>query len=258
MMTSNKLKNIIFFLVVLAIFTPLLAHQEFIFPYIYLKNIAFRALVLLMVFFIAWYAILNKKLVFKKHYILYALASFVFVQFLATIFGKNIYNSFWSNFERMEGWIYLFLLLILFLVLINIFHKTKDWVAIFRFSIMVSSAVILYDIFGRLGWISATLIQSSSGTIGNTSFFGGYLLFNTFFAGILFLIDKVKSWRIFYAVIFLLNFSMIFVNASRASVLGLLLGVIVGGVFFAIKATKKIKIFIYCVSSFGLITFIPN
>ncbi|MDQ5970998.1 MAG: hypothetical protein QG603_775, partial [Patescibacteria group bacterium] len=181
------------------------------------------------------------QLEWRKNYILLALAIFVLVQLVASILGVNWQNSLFGNYERMEGLLHYVYLLFYFILLINSFKFTKDWVWVFRFSIFSALWVILYELFGRWGWIGSSAIPASAGTTGNTIFFGFYLMFNVFLALIAHYIDRKKQWRIFYLVFASLAVLMIFVNASRSSMLGLLFGAFIFMLIWGAKASKKIK-----------------
>jgi len=223
-------------------FSPLIAHYEYIFPYIYLKNIVFRSLVLLGIFFVAWYTLHKDKISVKKYLIFLAFIVFLLVQILATIFGVNVINSTLGNFERMDGLLNLISLALYFLFLINTFKSTKDWLWIFRASIIASLLVVAYELFGRWGWIGDTPIPHKSGTIGTTLYFGSYLMFNVFFALLAYYIDRHRYWKIFYLLSIILEVVFIFINASRSSMIGLVAGMGLLLVFMFFRVNKKLKI----------------
>ena len=56
-----------------------------------------------------------------------SVASFVAIIGIADLFGANPLKSFWSNFERMEGWITLIHLLGYFLVVGTVLNTQKLW-----------------------------------------------------------------------------------------------------------------------------------
>ena len=223
-------------------FSPLIAHYEYIFPYIYLKNIVFRFSVILGIFFMIWYSLYKDKISIKKCLIFLAFLAFLVVQILATAFGVNISNSILGNFERMDGLMHLLSLALYFLLLINTFRTSKDWLWIFRVSIITALLVIAYEIFGRWGWIGDIPIPHKSGTIGSTLFLGSYLMFNVFFSLMTYYIDRHKYWKIFYLLAILVNIIFIFINASRSSMIGLIAGLGIIILFMFFKVNKKLKI----------------
>lgn len=243
MTLEHKLKRINMLLVLFIMFSPLIAHYEYIFPYIYLKNIVFRFSVILGIFFMIWYSLYKDKISIKKCLIFLAFLAFLLVQILATAFGVNISNSILGNFERMDGLIHLLSLALYFLLLINTFRTSKDWLWIFRASIIAALLVVTYEIFGRWGWIGDTPIPHKSGTIGTTLYFGSYLMFNVFFALMAYYIDRHRYWKIFYLLATLINIVFIFINASRSSMIGLVAGFGILMIFMFFRVNKKLKIF---------------
>ena len=151
-------------------------------------------------------------------------------------------HSLTGNFERMDGLINLLSLGVYLLLLLNTLKSTKEWLWIFRTSIITSLLVVAYEIFGRWGWIGDVPIPHNAGTIGNTLFLGSYLMFNVFFALLNFYIDKKKYWKIFYLLAIVIDVVFIFINASRSSMIGLVvgLGVLLLLMFFRVnKKTEK-------------------
>ncbi len=92
-----------------------------LFPYITGKNFAFRILVEIAAASWVMLMILDKGFRPKKSALLWVYAAFVFVLLLADIFSVNITRSFFSNFERMEGFISHAHLFLYFLMLITLF-----------------------------------------------------------------------------------------------------------------------------------------
>jgi len=189
-----------------------------------------------------WYTVYKDRVNIKKYLLFLAFIAFLVVNLLATIFGVNIYHSIFGNFERMDGLLHLISLALYFLLLINTFKTTKDWLWIFRTSIITALVIVAYEVFGRIGWIGNVPIPHSSGTIGNTLFLGSYLMFNIFFSLMALYIDRLKSWRIFYLVSILINVVFLFINASRSSIVGLVVGIGLLMLLMFFKVNKKLKI----------------
>lgn len=242
MALEHKLKKINLALALFIILSPLIAHYEYIFPYIYLKNIVFRFSVILGIFFMIWYSLYKDKISIRRYLVFLAFLAFLVVQILATVLGVNMINSALGNFERMDGLLNLISLALYFLLLINTFKSTKDWLWIFRASIITALLVIAYEVFGRWGWIGDIPIPHKSGTIGSTLYFGSYLMFNVFFALLAYYIDRHKSWKIFYLLSIILEVVFIFINASRSSMIGLVAGFGILMIFMFFRVNKKFKI----------------
>lgn len=238
----QKLQKINTWGAVAVLFAPLLANANFIFPYIFLKNSFFRAVILLLIITLVWQILLQGKIIWRRQYILWAFLSFLLVQLLSSIFGINPYNSFFGNTERMDGFFNLLFLGIYLFLLLNVFRKKEDWILLLRGSVICSALISLYALL-RLGDVSISfLLAKNSSTIGNTAFLGSYLMLNIFFTAVLAYWDGNKKWRIYYYGALVLNVLVLFINASRGSILGLLIGAFIFGGLYCLKSTRKIKI----------------
>jgi hypothetical protein len=86
------------------------------FPFITGKNFAFRILVEVLLGMYILLALREPKYRPKSSYILYALGAFVLWIGLATAMSVDPIKSFWSNFERMEGYATMLHLFVYFLL----------------------------------------------------------------------------------------------------------------------------------------------
>ena len=112
--------------------------NDMFFPFITGKNFDFRVLVELM--FGGWIvlAYLNEEYRPKISAITVAVALLVVVVGVADIFGVNFDKSFWSNYERMDGYITTLHLFAYFIVLISFLKVQKRWDYLFNVMIIVS------------------------------------------------------------------------------------------------------------------------
>src|SRR3989338_6306670 len=124
-MVMNKqiLRGVIFAGLFLVPFIPFLVSSIFFFPFIVTKAFAWRILV--EIIFAAWLilALLDTAYRPKRSLILYSMFIFLGIIGLADIFGVAPIKSFWSNFERMEGFITLLHLGMFFLVISSVFGR---------------------------------------------------------------------------------------------------------------------------------------
>src|SRR3989344_9193757 len=93
------IKILIFVIPFLAIWIA----RSMFFPYIPGRNFGFRILVELALVLWAGLVFLDKKFLPRRNWIFWAVIAFVAVVGIADLFGVNPYKSFWSNYERMEG-----------------------------------------------------------------------------------------------------------------------------------------------------------
>lgn len=182
----------------LALFSSLVVHPSFFFPFVVPKAIFFW--IFTEIIFASWLllAISNKQFRPKWNPISIAFGVFLFVTILTSFTGVNVERSFWSTFERMAGtvnWIHLGLF---FFVLTSVFRTIADWRKLLTTSFIASCIVALLFLVDRLGIAVIPFETRSGATIGNSSFMATYLLFNVFF-GIWLLLKTKGEWqKIFY------------------------------------------------------------
>lgn len=236
----------------LTLFTPLFVSDSFFFPFISLKNFIFRFLVLLLTLLVSYNFFVDGKIGGKKNYIWYAWLIFLCVQIFATIFGVNPYHSFWGNYERMDGLLNIIFLTLYFWVLINTFKTKGSWLWFLKISLLSSWCVMFFLVLHRLG-IQGSFFSNAS-TIGNTAFLGSYLMISFFITAIVYYLDKSKKIQIFCILTAVGLLSSILLNASRGSILGLLLGVFVWAILYSWSQSKKIK-YIFFIIIFLIVLF---
>lgn len=209
------------------LFVPFIVSESLFFPFITGKNFTFRIIVEIIL--AAWLLLSLRDAQFRprKSMILWAFVAFVAIIGLADIFGQNIWKSFWSNFERMEGYITTLHLFAYFIVASSIFTTEKIWKKFLEVSLWSSFVMSLYALLQLAG--SAVINQGGvrlDAKFGNATYLAIYLVFNIFFALILIYRDK-KLWKsIVYGLIALLHFVILYYTATRGSMLGL-----IGGLF---------------------------
>ena len=102
---KDFLKWVMYGSVFMVPFVLLIVSGSMFFPYITGKNFAFRILV--EIGFTAWVLLMLIDQAYRPRlsYIWYAILGLLGVMFIANIFGEYSPKSFWSNYERMEGWV---------------------------------------------------------------------------------------------------------------------------------------------------------
>ena len=220
---ENIIKNIVLLAIFIIPFVPLVVVSSFFFPYIVGKNLLFRVLIEVAVGGWAVLALFNEKYRPRFSWILGGVISLVGIMFFADLFGVNPLKSFWSNYERMEGWVTLLHLLGYFVVLTGMLNSQKLWTRFFNTSLLVSIWINIYGIFQLLGWASA--IQGTSRldtTFGNASYLAIYSVIHIFIA--LFLWVRRYNWNDFvgwfYGGTILLNTFILYHTATRGAILG--------------------------------------
>ncbi len=236
-------------------FVPLLVADTLFFPFISGKNFAFRIIV--EIIFGAWVvlALTDKTYRPRKSFILWALGAFIVIIGLADIFGMNPFKSFWSNFERMEGFVGLVHLGLYMLVAATVLNTTKLWAWFFNTTIGASILMSLYGYGQLFKWVT---INQGGGRLdarlGNATYLAVYILFHIFLTTYLMISrtmflatpqdPKPRSTKfIIGGVIILLEFVILYYTATRGAMLGLIGGVLLSAALIVIfgKAHPRVR-----------------
>ncbi|MCK9352071.1 MAG: O-antigen ligase family protein [Candidatus Paceibacterota bacterium] len=210
------------------------------FPFITGKNFGFRMIV--EVIFAAWILLAYYNAAYRPKFswIMAVASLFVVVVFLADLFGFNSYRSFWSNYERMEGFVGLIHVFAYFLVVGSVF--TKDlWTKFLHTSVWASITMSFYGVNQLMG--GSEISQGGirlDGRFGNAAYFGGYLLFNIFLTAFLMAQRRSRDllWYAYAAAIALQTYIM-FATETRGSMLGLFVGLVISSLLFIILDKKR-------------------
>ena len=228
---------------------PLIVSSSFFFPFITSKAFYFRILVEILV--AAWVvlALLDKEYRPRISWIGAVLLAFVAWMFVADSFAINVAKAFWSNFERMEGWVLLIHLLGFFIAAGAVLRVEKKWRAWFLTGLSVSLVVSGYALL-QLGGALA-IHQGSTridATLGNSAYLAIYLLFNVFIALWLALTPRKDSGQaerawLKWSLIALaaLEGVLIFFTETRGAVLGFLAGLALTAVLAAVTGGARVR-----------------
>ncbi len=227
---EKTLKNTILVGIFLLPFVGLITSSSFFFPYITAKNIAFRLIVLLMVIGFSYLAYKWKENRPKFGNIAWSLTIFIAILFFADLFGQAPHKSFFSNFERMEGFFTLLLLFCYFIIFISLVKSEKLWERLLITSLASSVIMAIYGLVQQSNGIGRLDAQ-----LGNSTYLGAFMLFNIFFALILImrtlyknLLHKTTKWFVVggYSLILLLDLYIFYYTGTRGALLGLFAGAI--------------------------------
>ncbi len=204
------------------------------FPFVTGKNFAFRILVDLLLGAYVLLALREPRYRPRFSWTLAAVGAFALWVGIADIFfSVDPIKSFWSNFERMEGYITVLHLLAYFVVVSAVLSAEKLWTWFLRLSVSASVVMSSYGLLQLAGKIA--IDQGSTrldGTLGNAIYLAVYMLFNIFFALILLYRDwdnKVLRW--FYAAALVLDTFVLFGTETRGTIIGLIGGLVIACVY---------------------------
>lgn len=213
-----------------------------LFPFITGKNFAFRIIVEIV--FVAWFmlALRDEKYRPRFSWLLVSLTAFTFFVGLADFFAENPAKAFWSNYERMEGFLSIFHLFLYFVVLSSVFNIEKYWNRFWYTWLGASVIMCIYSTFQLAGKI--VINQGGArvdGTLGNAIYLAIFLLFNIFLTIFLFFRSHNKK-KVTLPLVFILffQFLILYFTATRGAVLGLLGGVFVSVLLIAIFEKKHL------------------
>jgi O-antigen ligase/thioredoxin-like negative regulator of GroEL len=249
-MTKHNIWSIsIISLLFVLLFTPLIVATGLYFPYITGKVFAFRIITSIILVF--WLILVLKKPEFlpKKSFIIGVSGIFILWLIISNSFGVDPRNSFFSNFERMEGWFTHLYFFIYLLVVSSVLKTEQVWNWFLNTSVVVANIIALRAAFDS---------QSRTQVIlGNSTYVAIYALFNLFFAALLFYRtakkktkeDALKYFALIYYVSSIILFAyVIFRTQTRGTVLALLFSSILFLVLMALSYWKNKKVRIISVA----------
>ncbi len=197
---------------------PLYVSSSMLFPFITGKNFSFRIIV--EIIFALWLGLMAIYPQYRPRlsWIVKLATILITVLFLADLFSPNPYRAFFSNYERMEGFMMLFHMYLYFLMLVSVFRR-RDWLVFFHVTVAASIYVAFVGLLQKFGYrISLQGGFRVDSTIGNPTYFAAYLSFHVW---ILFLLLKRfwRAWglRILYAALLFFELLLIYFSATRGA-----------------------------------------
>ncbi|MBP9711295.1 MAG: O-antigen ligase family protein [Candidatus Pacebacteria bacterium] len=212
------------------------------FPFITGKNFSFRIIVELLVLVYILLALRDPAYRPKTSWIFWSVTAFIVWMGIATIFSVDPVKSFWSNFERMEGYVTLLHLYGLFLVTGAVLTVNRWWGMFFRISIAAS---MIMGFYGIAQLINPDLISSQSGqridtTFGNAAYLAVYMLIHIFLTLFMLLRERTSvGMQVFYGSAIALQVISLFFTESRGAALGFVGGLIVMAIFIVLRAKGR-------------------
>ena len=232
----NKLKTILFYLVVAALFTPFLVDTHTYFPFIIAKATAFRLLVGLML--VVWVLWLVRSRTSKRSStslvpltpLVKAVLIFGVILFISALLGVDFYYSLFSGNERMEGVFGIWHFIIFFLIIATTFNYLEiEKILKIQIGIGILYSTIAILAYSGIGKMTAQLAAARlAGYTGNPSYFAVYLLFNAFLSLYFYFRQYIFDKRLFnwWLPVFLGQSFLIFATLTRGAMMGYLISII--------------------------------
>lgn len=202
-------------------FIPLYVSNTLFFPFITGKAFAFRILV--EIGFVSYLVLAASDARYRPKFswVLASFAALVAWMAVANVFGVLPMKAFWSNFERMDGWVTLIHLFALFVMAASVLQVEKLWRRWWFFFVSVASLVCLYGLV-QLGG-GAQIDQGGvrlTATLGNAIYLAVYLMFSIF--GAAWLAINSRGWTRYALIGFIaLAMLILFFTGSRGPLVGL-------------------------------------
>ncbi len=227
---------IIFGIFSVVLLTPFIFSGSLFFPYVVGKALFFRILTTLI--FGAWIllAILDRRYLPSFNWVTIIFALFMVWVFIANLFGFLPSSSFWSNFERMEGYINLLTVFAFFVVSATVIDSQRLWFRLFNASLVAAMVMAMIALAQY-----ADGANRADGLLGNPIYLAGYMLFHVFVA--LFFTLRSVNKNIYisavYASMTVFFASLIFVTGTRGAMLGLVTGLFIATFLVVVRRGEK-------------------
>ncbi len=213
-------------------FLTLYVENSYFFPYITGKNIWFRILVEVALAGYILLALWDKTYRPRFSWILTSLTALIGVMLIATIGAKHVPTAFWSNFERMDGYITLIHVFGYVMVLGGMMTSKKLWLWFLHCSTVAATMVA----FVGLGQLASGTTGRVDSQLGNAAYMAVYMLFHIFFMAYLFVSTKVTPYRLIYTLLGVLFIYVLLQTGTRGTAIGLVTGSITTGIYALIYA----------------------
>ena len=215
----------------------LIVANTLFFPFITGKGFVFRLLVELA--FAGWVVLALARPEYRpqRSLALWLGLAFVVSIGISTVLAENPVKAFWSNFERMEGYVLILHLAMYVVVLTSMLRTELLWRNFVYTTLGVATLVGTYSLFQ----LSGALVINQGGlridaTLGNATYFAVYMLVHTFLA--LYALVHWARGRVLKIALGALAFSfalLVMYSATRGSILGLLGGLGLSGLIVALS-----------------------
>lgn len=238
-------------------FVCLLVTTPLFFPFITGKNFAFRIIVEIITG--AWLALalVSPKYRPQRSWVLGALIVFVALIAIADAQGVHPFKSFWSNFERMDGWVTLAHLALYTIVAAAVMRAEMWWRRLFQLNLFISVFLTIDGLFQILGKASlgeggtSGLMARIDATFGNPIYLAVYMLFNIFIAAYLWMQEwnergahKRTGISYLYGTVIVLDTIALFFTGTRGTMLGLIGGGVLALLIYAVfNGSRKVHIY---------------
>ncbi len=232
-------------------FLTLYVANDMFFPYITGKNFWFRIIVDFTL--VAWIllALYDASYRPKFSWIAGGFGTLLVVMFFANLFGENPNASFWSNFERMDGYVSLVHTFLYMLILGSVITTHKLWNYLLNTSLIVAGYVSLYGLAQYAGMVQGSGRIDS--TLGNAAYMAIYTLFHIFIA-LWLLVSASQTWQKALYALSIPMFTFVLVETgTRGTAVGLVVGIAVMSAYIGLFGAQFKQFRKYAIGGFVLL-----
>lgn len=222
---------------------PILAmlfSPSFLYPYIVGKAFVFRFLAIVGFASFIYLAFTNIDYKPRISPYVFGFGVFTLAMFISVLFSMDPVRSFWSNYERMEGYIELFSVFAIIVAMTSARLKEVEWRRVFMVQLYVSTFVSGMGIFQKLAQVLSLSVSKlpvvglcfSQGsacridsTLGNSIYLGIYAALTFWLIVYVIFSRKIKGYLL--PSLALLNLVAVYYSGTRGVWLGMLSGLVV-------------------------------
>lgn len=231
-------------------FLTLYVANDYFFPYITGKNFAFRIIV--EVIFAAWAVLMLLDARYRPRFswVLSTFSVLLIVMFFANLLGQHPQSSFWSNFERMDGYITLVHIYLYMVVLGSVITTKKVWNHYLNATLLAAFITAFYGIAQYSGTIPGFEGRRIESFLGNAAYLSIYMLFHIFIAFWMFVESKITLQRVMYIALAILFTFALMNSGTRGTVLGFGVGLGVMVTYIMLFGSKYVEFRKYAIGAF--------
>jgi O-antigen ligase len=223
----------------LAFFVPFIVSDgqffpHLLFPYVTGKSLVFRLLVEALVGFYLLLILREPKYLPRASRLAWIAFAFVAWGGISVFTSVDPAKSFWSNTERMDGYLTLLHLFAYFLIVGSVISVEEGWKEFFQISLIASTLMALCEIREVIAihLIAGRTNLRMGATFGTPTYLSVYLLFGVFIGFLLIAMDyrtRLARWAYSFAI--LVQLVGLYYTQTRGALLGLVGGVITAAGF---------------------------
>lgn len=245
---KDILKAVVFAGLFAVPFLTLYVEDAYFFPYITGKNFWFRIIIDFTVVAWAIWALLDIKVRPRISGIVWGFSALLVVMFFANLLGEHPRSSFWSNFERMDGYVSLVHTFLYALVLGSVLQTKEHWRYLFGTSLFVAFIVATYGLAQHFGMVQGGGRIDS--LLGNAAYMAVYMLFHVFIAFWLFVETKLPMYKVVLLLLAAMFTFVLFETGTRGTAVGLATGIFAMVAYIALFGRKYAELRKYAIGVF--------